>query len=636
LPKFEVTINLPSVVLEKDKKFQMEICGRYTQGKPVLGSVQARLCHYPRRHIPEGRACTSISGQTEKNGCFSMEVLLSTFNMAQWMNRTLEVQASLEEDGTGLEMKSTKSIEILPEGFTVTFEYPNEVYKPGIPYSGTFLLKGADGVGVPQRQILLSVSMKGKEDQTHTIVTDRSGRASFKLDTSGWTGHVSVKGEVNRTPQTQNDDSTDSYSDAQMKIMPFYSESGSFLEIRQVEGELPSGKPYKLWADFIFSQKALETELKTVDVIVLVTAKGTIANVLRKQLPAKAGVRDSFYVEVPISLELAPMAMALCYVVLPNGEMVADSMELYVVKSLPNKVKMAFSEDRTLPGTALQLQLEAAPGSLCATRAVDRSVLLLEPEAELNAEAVSGDPAQGPSAAPGTSLGWEGWDDIGLDLPYKALVLQWLQGSPAPAQAVGAGLVLHVCLFTVLQSELITFFTMTGSLGNIQESKETTNSGTDDQEELPAPRMYFPETWLWDLVPVGEGGSAEVTVTVPDAITEWKAQTFCTAPQGLGLSPAITLTPFFVELALPYTMVCHETFTLVATVFNHLWQYLKVSRNGDGGWGLALGADEAMVVLQKVLVVLEVLAGAEDEYGGCVCGEEVMTSRWGMQATSLG
>lgn len=54
---------------------------------------------------------------------------------------------------------------------------------------------------------------------------------------------------------------------------------------------------------------------------------------------------------------------------------------------------MAFSEARALPGAALRLQLGAAPGSLCAVRAVDRSVLLLKPEAELNAEAVSADPA---------------------------------------------------------------------------------------------------------------------------------------------------------------------------------------------------------------------------------------------------
>lgn len=66
---------------------------------------------------------------------------------------------------------------------------------------------------------------------------------------------------------------------------------------------------------------------------------------------------------------------------------------------------MAFSEDRALPGSALQLDLEAAPGSLCAVRAVDRSVLLLKPEAELNAEAVSGGIAQGPFCSPRDQLG---------------------------------------------------------------------------------------------------------------------------------------------------------------------------------------------------------------------------------------
>lgn len=73
---------------------------------------------------------------------------------------------------------------------------------------------------------------------------------------------------------------------------------------------------------------------------------------------------------------------------------------------VPVQVKMAFSETRALPGAVLRLQLGAAPGSLCAVRAVDRSVLLLKPEAELNAEAVSADPAWGPPAAPGAA--WAG------------------------------------------------------------------------------------------------------------------------------------------------------------------------------------------------------------------------------------
>lgn len=107
---------------------------------------------------------------------------------------------------------------------------------------------------------------------------------------------------------------------------------------------------------------------------------------------------------------------------------------------------MAFSEDRALPGAALRLELEAAPGSLCAVRAVDRSVLLLKPEAELNTEAVSGGTAQVPFCSPWDQpgMGWGGRDDTCLDLPYGDSVPWWLLGSPAPGQGVGACLVFYL------------------------------------------------------------------------------------------------------------------------------------------------------------------------------------------------
>ncbi|NWU82463.1 A2ML1 protein, partial [Onychorhynchus coronatus] len=657
LPKFEVTIDLPKVVLEKNKKFQMEICGRYTYGKPVQGRVQASLCYtnQPRLHISREMRCTNISGQTEKNGCFSTEVLLSVLNMTHWKKKKqLEVQASLVEDGTGLEMKNTKSCEISPDSFTVTFEDPNEVYKPGIPYSGTMLLKGADGTRVPQGQLLLSVSMKGKKGQTHTIMTDGSGRASFQLDTSGWSGYVSLNGQVHRIPHTQNNDSTSSYTGAIMRLKPYFSESGSYLEIRQLESDLPCWQPQRLWADFIFSKEALGTKLKSLDVVVLVLAKGTIATVLRKKLSAEAGLRDSFFLELPIGMELAPMAKILCYVVLPNGEMVADSNELELARCFPNKVKMAFSEDRALPGTALQLELGAAPGSLCAIRAVDRSVLLLKPEAELTADAIY---KALPELKPPDSI-WE--QPCCLYFSATSFYMDPLKIFQVKSLPACASWFLSIQeaagmdnLFCFSQGAALKLFTnaktkkdcprrpfllgMPGAIGprgevvlyssHMREIKDILlpergpSPDTDSQEEPPAPRTYFPETWLWDLVPVGEGGSAEVTVTVPDAITEWKAGMICMSPQGLGLSPAITLTafkPFFVELVLPYAVVRHESFTLVATVFNYLRQCLRVRVSLVESAGL------------------EVSAGAEETYGGCVCADEGRTFRWGVKATSLG
>ncbi|NXE82171.1 A2ML1 protein, partial [Cochlearius cochlearius] len=663
LPKFEMTINLPAVVLEKHEKFQMEICGRYTYGKPVQGKVQANLCQ-PFRYIStvhrlhgaskKEMNCIEVGGQTEKNGCFSTEVFLTAFNLtSSTYQKQIQVQASLVEDGTGLELNNTKSFKISPEILTVTFENTDKFYKPGIPYTGTMLLKGADGAALPQEQLLLIVSQQGR-DTRQTFLTDASGRASFELDTSGWGGVVFLRGQVNKTAHRQNDSSTLVYQNAYAYISSFFSASGSFLRIHRLESELPCGQPQQLWVDYIFSKEAL-TQLESLDVVFLVLAKGTIATVLRKELPAEAGPRGSFSLELPIGLELAPKAKVLGYVVLPNSEMVADSIELKVAKCFPNKVKMAFSEDRALPGSALQLELEAAPGSLCAVRAVDRSVLLLKPEAELNAEAVYkvlpefDYPAriQDPLPCSEFSLDYPDFDIPITPLEPRRrgfLLPPWRPRFPFPFPMNS-----QMNTYKLFQDAALKLFTNAqtsdvckkrfglpgprGQHSRLQSyvpevmnrgAPEVTDGGTPVaavQEEPPAPRMYFPETWLWDLVPVGDGGSAEVTVTVPDAITEWEAGMFCTAPLGLGLAPAITLTafkPFFVELALPYAVVRHEAFTLVATVFNYLRQCLQVRVT------LAESAE------------LEVSVGADEAYSGCICADEARTFRWGVRATSLG
>ncbi|XP_049657466.1 alpha-2-macroglobulin-like protein 1 [Accipiter gentilis] len=673
LPKFEVTIDLPAVVLEKDKKFQVAICGRYTYGKPVQGKVQASLCQsfryigilYTLNGALQRENCIEVSGQTEKNGCFSTEVLLTAFNLTSSTHeKQLQVQALLVEDGTGLEMKNTKSCKILPEILTVTFENTDDFYKPGIPYTGTILLKGASGAVLPQKQLLLVVSQQGK-DKRQTFLTDRSGRASFELETSGWSGTVHLRGQVKETAHTQNVGSTPIYQNAYLYLVPFSSASRSFLRIRRLESELPCGQPQQLWVDYLFSKEALGTKLESLDVVFLVLAKGTIATVLRKEVPAEAGLRGSFSLELPIGPKLAPKAKVLGYAVLPNSEMVADSTELKVAKCFLKKVKMAFSEDRALPGSALQLELEAAPGSLCAVRAVDRSVLLLKPEAELNTEAVYkvlpefNYPRSIQDPSPCSAFSWD--YPPSFDIPILPVlrrqrdffhsrrhVLPFLRTSRRDTYQLFQNAALK--LFTNAKTSDVCEkrFGLPGVLGSqgprggyrsyMTSLREETDvpevmySAVPEvmdrgipvaavQEEPPAPRTYFPETWLWDLVPVGERGSTEMTVTVPDAITEWKAGMFCTSPLGLGLAPTISLTafkPFFVELALPYAVVRHEAFTLVATVFNYLRQCLRVQ---------VTLADSAE---------LEVSASTDEVYGGCICADEARTFRWGVRATSLG
>ncbi|XP_054252397.1 alpha-2-macroglobulin-like protein 1 [Indicator indicator] len=627
LPKFEMSIGLPPVVLEKDEKFQMEICGRYTYGKPVQGKVQASLCK-PFRHIsfmsrpaPKEKNCVEVRGQTERNGCFSTELPLAAFNITSSFHMNpIQVQASLVENETGLEVKGTKSFKIVPESFTVTFQDTDGFYRPGIPYTGMMLLRGAAGAALPQKQLLLIVSQQGEEVR-QTLLTDSSGRASFELDTSDWSGTVSLEGQVKEPSDSEKDVLAPLYHRAHWRVSPFFSVSKSFLQLRHGQSESACCQPQQLWVDLIVSKEALGTEQDSLDVVFLVLAKGTIATVLRRELPAEPGLR-SFSLEVPISHKLAPEAKVLAYAVLPNGEMVSDSIELQVTNSLPSKVKMTFSEARALPGSVLQLQLEAAPGSLCALRALDRSVQLLRPQAELSEELIYKalpefnypERVQEPPRCPSFS-----WDKSQMET-YKLFqdaVLKLftnartgddckernfgLPGLPGPR---GDLIQRNIWL-----------------AGAAPEVRKNVIPDHAVPEEPPAARTYFPETWLWDLVPVGESGSAEMAVTVPDTITSWEAGMFCTSPLGLGLAPATTLTtfkPFFVELALPYSVVRHEAFTLAATVFNYLQQCLRVR-----------------VRLEESLE-LKLSATAAKEHSSCVCAEEARTFHWDVQATSLG
>lgn len=55
----------------------------------------------------------------------------------------------------------------------------------------------------------------------------------------------------------------------------------------------------------------------------------------------------------------------------------------------PSQVNLSFSSAQSLPASNMNLKVTATPHSLCALRAVDQSVLLMKPEAELSPQSVS-------------------------------------------------------------------------------------------------------------------------------------------------------------------------------------------------------------------------------------------------------
>ncbi|XP_065278920.1 alpha-2-macroglobulin-like protein 1 [Emys orbicularis] len=666
LPKFKVTLELPPMMMVLDETLLLRVCGRYTSGKPVLGRVQASLCWEkqptnlwsPYGYYQESATmsqCMVLTGQTKSNGCFSREVEMARLVPTDsGYGMSLQAKASLVEEGTGVEINATKSCKVVSKIPIVTFEDDDDTYKAGIPYTGKMLLETADGSALKNEKLQLFVSY-GDKNKNQTFLTDESGRASFELDTSGWTGWVTLRGhykQVNNS--TEHDRVYPSYPDADRHLQPFYSKSQSFLKIRSLGGVLPCDQAQQLQVDYVIAREALGNGSRSLDFIFLVVAKGAIARILHKglNLMEGAGLKGSFSVELPVGADLAPAAKVLGYTVLPDGEMAADRARLHMAKCFPNKVKLAFSQDRALPGSELQLRVQAAPGSLCAVRAVDQSVLLMKPEAELSVDMVYNllpdfprgvypDAVQEPESCDepprvitphcralgprykcrrGLSSSTPPRHDAYSLFKDAALKILTNTNTKKPCEHE------HFITRRAVRASAVWRGPALSSLASVDSAAGTpVNNGLPVPEactqEEPAPRPYFPETWLWDLVPVGEGGSKDVPVSVPDTITEWKAGMFCTAEVGFGLSPTATFTafkPFFVELALPYSVIRGETFALKATVFNYLQQCIKVR---------VTLAESAQFQLQ---------AGEDGAYTSCLCADEGKTFQWEVTASSLG
>ncbi|KAI5630560.1 alpha-2-macroglobulin-like isoform X2 [Silurus asotus] len=134
-------------------------------------------------------------------------------------------------------------------------------------------------------------------------------------------------------------------------------------------------------------------------------------------------------------------------------------------------------------------------------------------------------------------------------------------------------------------------------------------------------RKFFPETWIWQLSEVGDSGSVELPVTVPDTITTWETEAFCVSSVGLGLAPPVQLTvfqPFFLELSLPYSIIRGEVFELKATVFNYLSKCIMVKVTP------AASTDYTLEPFPQ------------DEYLSCLCANGRKTFKWTLIPIVLG
>uniref|UniRef100_A0A8D0FAW4 Alpha-2-macroglobulin n=1 Tax=Strix occidentalis caurina TaxID=311401 RepID=A0A8D0FAW4_STROC len=551
LPKFEVTVKMPKVITILDEKLTVTVCGLYTFGKPVPGLVNFRVCRKFEHaattcYGEEARAvCDEFSGQVNNYGCISETVKTKLFQLKRsGYENKLHVEAKIKEEETGVELTGTSFSEITTTISKITFEQSDSHYKPGIPFFGQ--VKLVDGSGAPIANEVVRISFQG--GQTTNYTTDEEGRAWFALNTST----LYFDSATHKVHPYCYDRAwvVPYYEEGYLHLKRFYSPSKSFLKIEPKAETLTCGSSTEVRVHYIFTPEAIGEQKKIV-LYYLVMAKGIIkqagTHILDLDQESANGV---FLLQLPVQADIAPVAQVLVYTTAPSREVIADTTKFNVEKCFKNKVDLNFSASEGLPSSDVHLLFRASPNSLCAVRAVDKSVLLMKSEADLSPSSVSPQQTFAASTAP----------DCHIDCCFFR-----------PKHDVDADLALEL--------SVVNFFSISSHSAIQPQGLYATASTPEEVTETV--RKYFPETWIWSLVSISSEGNADLDVTIPDTITEWKANAFCTsADTGFGLSPTVSLRafqPFFVELTLPYSVVRGESFTLKATVFNYLAACIRVS-----------------------------------------------------------
>ncbi|KAM6162666.1 alpha-2-macroglobulin [Erethizon dorsatum] len=635
LPKFEVQVSMPQKITIAEQEFTVSVCGRYTYGKPVPGNVTVSICRSysnPSRCFgQESQAfCKKFSQQLNSQGCFSQQVKTNAFQLRRKeYEMRLRGEAKIQEEGTGVQLTGTGSSEITATITKLSFVRMDSHVRPGVPFFGQVRLVDGKDVPMPHKIVTITAS----EANYHSnATTDEDGLVQFSINTTNVIGtslNIRVKHKDNNPCydyQWLSEVNEDAYHTANAVFSP----SHSFVHLEPKPGKLPCGQTQTVQAHYILRGQ----ELKKLVFYYLIMAKGGIVQSGTHELSVEQGnAKGHFFLRVPVESDLAPVARFLIYAILPDGEIIGDSAKYEVENCLANKVNLSFSPAQSLPTSHTHLRVTAAPQSLCALRAVDQSVLLLRPEAELSASSVYKLlPVKDLTGFPGSLNEQEenNEDCVGLHNAYINGILY----SPVPNtnEKDMYGFLKDMGLKVFTNSKIkkpqlcvrVQHFEQRGmayaSYPGVGVPLAMGISHPEPPKETV--RKYFPETWIWDLVVADSSGVAEVGVTVPDTITEWKAGALCLSNDtGLGLSPTASLRafqPFFVELTMPYSVVRGEAFTLKATVLNYLPDCIRVN-----------------VQLEASPKFLAAPAAKEQE-SYCVCGNERQTVSWAVTPKSLG
>jgi uncharacterized protein YfaS (alpha-2-macroglobulin family) len=555
LPRFDVDLLTERDYFRTDERIPGSVTAMYFFGKPVEGTVQISASRYVGVWEEYARYTAPLTeGQAE----FSLpEVKYVSGTPGAGGSGSVQLDITVT-DPSGHEEKTTKLLKIVTSGVEHQLISSSRSFTPGQAYDVLLVAETPDGV---------SLSVEG--ELTSEYYTEAGDTVSKERHAFAFEGMTSITLTAPReaswvrlssTARTETD-----RGEAELYVYATYSPTDSFLHLSPV-----AQQPVRVG--------------DAVAIDVFRTHEATVYyDVFANGHTVWSDAATGSTLRFQATHQMVPGAKVVAYVINPNNEISADTVEFDVAMDTAGNLRVSFDAEEVLPGDPVQVSIDAGAEAMVGLAIVDESVYALN-EGRLNMQEVFNELEQRfmePQAEthdqPYSYGAREVFEDAGLQVvTSRGLAvpegqeiwnLWWLFND-----AVRRG----------------------GEGGDLPIA-----AGADGLAEVARVRQFFPETWLWtpDLL-TEPNGIATIDLTAPDSITTWRLNAVSTSDDGLGMTEASVrvFQEFFGEPDLPYSVTRGERFPVRIQIYNYLDEAQEVHvKMGEADWFELLDLSEQQV-----------------------------------------
>nr|BAR45603.1 alpha-2-macroglobulin 3 [Ammothea sp. RS-2014] len=419
LPKFEVTVTPPTTLFPDSDSATWKICAKYTYGKGVEGVLTAEIENTATKYwrIPMKRNL-----ETKINECYNWTLRKedSFWNGIDLDFGVINVSAKVKESGTDIEFSSSSSTKVERWPYTIEGRSNEDRYyfRPGLPYFGEFVVKKPDKEPAADVLILVCYEVNNTKE-CRNFTSDDKGIIKFTIPPQK-PEVVAISVEATLALFESEHYNNQSYQEKlyqpqqQIPLAPWYSPSGSFLDVKPVldilscDTEVPLNIMYTTNGEDIILNYQVLSRGRIIDYgkksyKFNIDDYNEDHSVIRNETEDSGKVKRSidpsinvnyslpqhigkFSLPIQIKAEMAPITRVFVYYIRPDGEVVASYTTLKVMPCFVNKASFTFEKKSIKPGVSAKYKIRASPKSLCAIGVVDKSSNLLKTGHQITAE----------------------------------------------------------------------------------------------------------------------------------------------------------------------------------------------------------------------------------------------------------